>query len=481
MELLESLTVPETQKTQYLQSLINLEVSRDFENAVARLHGLNSGADRLTTLTYYLLQNTELADDQRAVLLSDAVLELRSLNNPVQRTQFLAALLPKLHRSGQQATAQQLIEDTIQILAEGGESEAVQQQFGSLAEAIAKYDPDRALELQKKSPPNYGAWIAYGIATDRPGAAVELIRNYQFSGTGGSRLGRWYNLPRVCYRLAQTDVDAALEIAELIRGIVEETVRFKSDAPADNRSKSLFEALQQTVSDNTGGIFLNKGDPKTDPVVVLMRARIHALIAQAAAAREPERARLILEHAAIEIETAAGGVRNLRGGFLYPRSLFMATLIPAAAEFDPGLAAELCWRMLAIRAPISGLDTADTESRDITLTMLPAFIATLDNPLAVELLQHISDRGRRQSWSGREPFWSFYAWSAIDANHVNQFIRSICDRGVDGEPSVQDKLSIQAEAAASETAALYQKTIMQQAEVWLNEILWTSQITNDTD
>ena len=185
-----------------MQFLVSNEVKTDFENAMARMHEFDSVDDRLTTLIDCMLTAETLTTDQRETLLSDAVLALRSLDNPVQRTRYVESLLPLLHRNDQHTVAQQLVRDSIQILNEADDSETISQQFGALAEVVAKYDPDQAIELQKKSAAIYHAWIAYGIAKDRPAKAAELIRGYKFQGTGGSRLSRWYNLPRVCYRLA---------------------------------------------------------------------------------------------------------------------------------------------------------------------------------------------------------------------------------------------------------------------------------------
>ena len=348
-EILEEAEVPAQQRTWYVQFLVSNEVKTDFENAMARMHEFDSVDDRLTTLIDCMLTAETLTTDQRETLLSDAVLALRSLDNPVQRTRYVESLLPLLHRNDQHTVAQQLVRDSIQILNEADDSETISQQFGALAEVVAKYDPDQAIELQKKSAAIYHAWIAYGIAKDRPAKAAELIRGYKFQGTGGSRLSRWYNLPRVCYRLAQTDVDEALAIAELSRDIVEETVRYKSGGPTEESATSVLGALKMSLGNSDAGIFSKKGDRQTDSVAVLLRARVHALIAQGAASHHPERVRQILEAAADDIENARNGVRNLRDGFYYPRSVFMATLIPAAAELDTGVAAELCWRTLAIR------------------------------------------------------------------------------------------------------------------------------------
>ncbi len=484
MALLEELKIEKGDRAGLLQRLVHAEIERDFENGLARLMDCEDPNDRISTIVYDLLRSSSLDGVQKKTLLTLAVTDLRSIQDPLIRVRFTSSLLKPLNDSGARTTVDQLVDEALALLDQAGDATAIQNTVGSLAEALAPIDPDRALTLLEKSAPMFSAWIATGIARHDPGKAAEMLRKYEYSASGGSRLGRWYNLPKACYFMASADTDQAVSIAELIDGIVYETPRFSVYVPSAFGGSGVNRSGIRNLVDQATNIFsqvLPRSDePAADPVVILLKARIHGFIAQAILKSNPLRARALIEGSVNAIMPLREGVRNHGGGFLYTPSLFMVSLIPAAAEVDPGFAAEICWRSLALRLPPSGMDDEERQLLDIAELNSLIAVATLDHPLAVELSQTISYRGAARSFDGTSASsWPVFLWQTIDPVSGQQWISTICDRGVAGATSPRSNISRRWASYMSSGEQLHQKTWLHRAETWINSTMWTDGFLDD--
>ena len=486
MALLEELKIEKGERAGLIQRLVHTEMERDFENGLARLMECEDPNDRISTIVYDLLRLSTLDVDQKTTLLALAVTDLRSIQDPLIRVRFTSSLLKPLNDSGARSTVDQLVDEAVTLLDKAGDATAIQNNVGSLAEALAPIDPDRALTLLEKSAPRFSAWVATGIARHDPGKAAEMLRKYEYSGIGGSRLGRWHNLPRACYFMASADVDQAVSIAELINGIVYETPRFSVYVPSAFGGRGVNRSEIRNLVDQATNIFSQvlprSNEPAADPVVILLKSRIHGLIAQAVAKSDPQRARALIEGAVNAVMPLREGVRNHGGGFLYTPSLFMASLIPAAADVDPGFAAEVCWRTLSLRLPATGTDDEERTSLDIAELDSLIAVATLDHRLAVELSQAISQRGTNRSFDGTTASsWPVFLWQIIDPVSGQQWINSMCDRGVAGATSPRSKISRRWASYVSSSEPLHRKPWLHTAETWMNSTMWIDGFVNVED
>ena len=271
---------------------------------------------------------------------------------------------------------------------------------------------------------------------------------------------------------------------ELSNGIVHETARFSVYQPSAfggggvNRSKirNLLERATSTI----GQALPSHESADTNPVAILLKARIHGFIAQAIAKSDPTRARELIEGAVHAIMPLNEGVRNHGGGFIYPSSIFMASLIPVASEVDPGLAAEICWKSLALRLPATGTDDEERNLLDLAELDLLLAIATLEHSLAAELAQTVTIRGVDRSFDGTTAgTWPLFLWQTIDPVYGQQWIDSMCDRGAAGATSPRSKVSRRWASYVLSSRQLDRKPIMQQAETWMNSTMWTDGFIND--
>lgn len=460
MKLLNELPLPKVHRNVLVQQMIRKEMEQDFENGLAKLQQLESPDQRISTIIYDLLPDSNLSHDQKLLLTGIAVTDLHAVRNPLQRAAKSSQLLSPLKDIRAFDAIDQLVTDVVVTLDEAADAGAVKSRFGNLAERLAPIDADRALKLVARAPDMYRAWVAIGIADQRPKAAAKLMREYRFNGVGGSRLGRWYNLPRVCFRMASVDVDEALSLAELSEGIVDEPQRYAVySCPGDDA------ASNQTASSRI-------------PIALLLRARCHGLIVQAMAEKDPLRARQILESAIHDVTTVADGIRNKAVGFIYPPSVIMASLIPAAAKIDSGLAAETCWRMLATRFPDMGTDSLDASRLDIARLQYPLFLATMDADLARDLLRPVAARDANRSFGGRAFSWAVYSWRIVSAEQGREWLNTICNQGIGNGQSPQEQIRLLWMAQIHDNQKLNQLPILDQAEVWTNQLLWTHGITN---
>lgn len=474
-ELLRDLDVPKDQKPALKAFLIISQMKADFENGLASLNDMTTPSERLETIAYYLLPISELSDDQKRSLLSLAVTELRGIDDPTIRVSMIAQSLKHFHQLQADDIAGELIDDAVQLLAKAGDGSATKQMYGNLAEQLAPIDSKRALSLLKNAEPLHSAWVAANIANVLPEKAEEMIRGYEFKAIGGSRLGRWYCLPRVCYRMAFADPERAVQLSELMGGIVQERVRFAPWSPGDslgNSAAAQASALagQLATSLGLGG----KPDSATDPVAVLFKAAIHGLIADAIVETNPQRARELIEGSIRAIGSVSQGARNQSGGFLYPPFLFMAQLVPTAARIDEGLAAEICWRALAMRTPHPNGDDEEASLLEIALVQLYGMLTSMDSGLASDLIGEIGRRSVLRSGDGETcNYWLPTAWLLIDPPRGQRWLDSLCDRGADGSTSPQEKLRQRALANSDSFAdTRFGSTILEKAETSLNGILW---------
>ena len=492
MALLEELKIEKGERAgliqRLIQRLVHTEMERDFENGRALLRECEDPNERVSTIVYDLLRLSSLDGDQKQALLTVAVTDLRSIQDPLIRVRFTSSLLKPLNDSGARSTVDQLVDEAVTLLDKAGDATTIQNNVGSLAEALAPIDPGRALTLLEKSAPMFSAWVATGIARHDPGKAAEMLRSYEYSGTSGSRLGRWHNLPRACYFMASADVDQAVSIAELINGIVYETTRFSVYVPSAFGGSGVNRSEIRNLVDQTTNILSQvlprSSEPAADPVVILLKSRIHGFIAQAIAKSDPQRALALIEGSVNVIMPLREGVRNHGGGFVYTPSLFMASLIPAAAKVDPGVAAEVCWRTLALRLPATGTDDEERALLDIAELNSLIAIATLDHQLAVELSQAISQRGTNRSFDGNSTFvgtWPLYLWRTIDPVSGQQWINTLCDRGVAGATSPRSNISRRWASFASSGEPRHRKPWLHQAETWMNSIMWIDGFVNVED
>jgi hypothetical protein len=217
---------------------------------------------------------------------------------------------------------------------------------------------------------------------------------------------------------------------------------------------------------------------RQEPVAVLLKAMVHGFIAHAIAKSNPDQAQKLIEGAAEAIQQVPEGVQNLSGGFDYPPSLFMASLIPAAARVDAGLAAELCWRSLSLRPCTTGRDTPDAQAADIADSRLVNFMATLDGPLAMELLNRVAVRSTRRTFDGETmEAWTLFSFRVMNVDAGRLWADTLCDRGHAGAASPRARILRMSLVQHHANAWLDRKPIMEKAEVWLNSVLWTSGIT----
>ncbi|MEZ6128129.1 MAG: carboxypeptidase-like regulatory domain-containing protein [Planctomycetaceae bacterium] len=477
LALLTELNIPKDEQTYLVMPLVTREMERDFENGMTRLMEFESADDRITSTVYYLLESKVFSPDQRKTLLAQAVTDVRSIQDPLARVYKMSVLLKPLNEIGARDTVEQLVTESIALLDEAGEGTAVQNTLGSLAENLAPIDPERALTLLDRVAPMYSAWIATGIARHNPQKAAELLRSYDYRSVGGSRLGRWYILPRSCYRLAFADADLALSTAELIDGIVHETARFTAYKPVtlggEGEQKNAVGDLLNQAAGVLGVSVRASANATQDPVTILFKARIHGLIAQAIAKSDPDRARTLIEDAVAAIAPVQHVIRNHGGGFIYTPSLFMASLVPAAAKNDPGLAAEICWRSLALRLPATGTDDEEARLFEIGHIQTMFAIAALDQQLAADLLHGVATRSANRTYDGQTTLWWLGdAWSGLSGADGQLLLNAICDRGVAGTTSPRSSVSSRLIMRAQSADELSKMTLLEQANIWVNSIMW---------
>jgi len=484
MLLLDELDFSASDRSFVFQQRVPVEMKEDFQNGMARLMEFEKPEDRASIVLYYILRLVPLELEQKQTLLAQAVTDLRSIQDPLSRVGLTALIFRPLSKIGANDTVKQLVDESVALLEKSGDSPAIQSTYGTLAEQLAPVDPDRALLLADRAAPMFSAWIATGIARHNPVKATEMFRAYQYSGTGGSRLGHWYNVPRAGYNMAFADVDAALAIAELSNGITGERVAFSAYKPVAFGGKGLKKSNAADLFGSAASIISaaipGTDDASIDPVVVLLKARTYGLIVKAITKTDSPRARAIIEQAAAMIEPLRDGVQNQRGGFNYPPSNFMASLIPTASEIDPGLAAELCWRTQALRWPMSGHDDAEASTMDSAHLIELISLATLDISLAEDLTEPIGNRMAERSYDGiSTPFWMVYTLFRINPDRCKNWAETLGDQGFNEATSPRESalkimITMQGQSEVGQS-----RPIMKQAAQWIDSTMWLDGIVDD--
>ena len=176
------------------------------------------------------------------------------------------------------------------------------------------------------------------------------------------------------------------------------------------------------------------------------------------------------------------GVRNKRGGHIYAPSLFMASLTSAAADIDPGLAAEICWRALALRVPMTGKDELERMLLDLQELDSMILLATLDQPLAVEMIHETATRSVKRSFDGITAVaWQAHLVRTLDPVGARRWIDSVCDRGAGDNTSPRLRVSRMWRSSVWHSHHLNRTPLLRLAESRINSTLWMSGVVDNRD